>query len=129
MTRAVVATGVLCNLAVRSVITVAIRVAPSPVVRGLPVVSRRIAVMYGWLPVGIVGSVLVVIAALVSHVNLGTSLVEVAAVGIVGVDVESPAPIVPAQWTIEVRQTEILVILIGSQHIHEVSVPAIPPRA
>jgi len=63
---------------------VATRVTPCSIVivnSGLVVVSRCIAMMYGWLvqtTISIVGSVLVVIATLVGHKHRRTSLVEMA---------------------------------------------------
>ena len=49
------------------------------------------------LPVCIVGSVFVIVTAMIAHIPLRMSLVEVGLVAVVAVDVESPAPIVPAQ--------------------------------
>ena len=34
--------------------------------------------------------------------------------GVVGVDIESPRTVMPCQRTIEIRQVDILVVLIGS---------------
>ena len=64
-----------------------------------------------------------------SYEHRRTSLVEVAAVGVVAVDVEHPAAALPAQWAIEVAEDCILVVLPCAQHIVEVSITAVPPSA
>ena len=76
---------------------------------------------------GIVCVSLLVVASLIAHKYRRTSLVEMAAVGIVAVDVESPGPRLPCERTIEVGKSHILVVLIGGQDILEVCVTAVPP--
>jgi len=79
-----VAVSVLSNLTVRSIITVATRVTPSPVVSGLVAVSRCIAVMYGRLvqtTISIEGSWLVIVTALVIHIYCRASLVPLVGMG------------------------------------------------
>ena len=53
------------------------------------------------LLVGIVTVRLLVVPTLVAYISLGASLVEVALVGIVAVDVDGPATVLPSQRTIE----------------------------
>ena len=62
-----------------------------------------------------------------SYEHRRTSLVEVAAVGVVAVDVEHPAAALPVQRAIEVAKGSILVVLPGGEHVAEVSVTAAPP--
>ena len=69
------------------------------------------------LLVCIVGSCLLVVASLIAHKYRRTSLVEMAAVGIVAVDVEGPGTRLPCERTIKVGKAHILVVLISGQDI------------
>jgi len=95
MTRniAAVAVGILSNVTIGSSMPSA-GVSRSIIVAVSIPPGRTITVSR--LPVGIVGSGLVIISTPVGHIYCWASHIEVASVSIVAVDVESPAPIVLA---------------------------------
>ena len=65
------------------------------------------------LPVCIVVGWFLVVSTPIASKSRGTSLVEVAPVGIVAIDVESPVAAIPTKRTVEVGNAHILVILIS----------------
>ena len=90
--RSVTTTIVLSNL----VVVMAIGLAGSILVRIPP--GRAVAVTVPvilWLHGSIVVGWLFVISTLVAHIPLRMSFVEVTPVAVVGVDIESPSPILP----------------------------------
>ena len=80
-----------------------------------------------WLHGSIVFSRFLVITTLIAHISFRMSLVEVAPIGVVGIDIESPSSVLPCQGAVEVRETDVLVVLVSSQDILEVSIPTAPP--
>ena len=70
-----------CVLSNMAVIVASIRISPGRTIT----VSRLCG-----LPVSIVSSVLVIVTATIAHIPLRMSLIEVALVAVVGVDIESP---------------------------------------
>ena len=66
------------------------------------------------------------VAAPVGNEHLWVCVEETASV-IVGVHCECPATCMPSHRTIEVCQSDVLVVLPGVQHIAEVCIATIPP--
>ena len=48
-----------------------------------------------WFPVSVVVGWFLVITTLIAHITFRMSLVEVALIAVVGIDIESPSPIFP----------------------------------
>ena len=80
------------------------------------------------MTVGIEAVVLVAVSTLVSYEHLWVCVVEMTPV-VVGVHCERPATSMPSHRTIEMCQSDVLVVLLGVQHIAEVSIAAVPPDA
>ena len=105
---------------------VATGAAPS---RAVPVIAASIAPgRTAAVSASIVVGLLVVPAPVVCE-HRRTSFVEVIPVGVVAIDVESHMTGIPRKWTVEVRQCEVLIVLIDSQYKLKVGVSPVPPRA
>ena len=93
-----------------SVVTVGV-----PPSRTVPIVAASIAPgRAAAVSASIVVGLLVVPTPVVCE-HRRTSLVEVIPIGVVAIDVECHMAGIPREWTVEVRQPEVLVVLIGSQ--------------
>ena len=92
----------------------------SVVVAGVPP-SRAVPVSAG-IVVG-----LLVVPTPVACKHRRTSLIEVIPVGVVAVDIERHMTVIPRKWTVEVRQPEVLVVLIDSQDELKVFVSPVSP--